>query len=172
MYVPLSHRVRLPHDLQMFSGWDYLGMAHTYKKLLAEDSQCREEWLHCTTLLDAASGPSLLRLGPLGVRSLAAVAHRDHGATVAASVLGSAPFLKFTGSFVGDLRSLREADVCGSASPPSTLGRLLAHALRPRPSCNADSSADGGTWVRLLRTQAERPSGSRLPALVKPVQAF
>lgn len=190
-------------------------MAHTYKKLLAEDAECRRCWSGVPqgssssspvggTLLLSASAPYALRLGPLRARSLQAVWTQDHGAWAAQRhVLARAPLLKFNGSFVGalkDLPGLRRADVAaealrdgssssgggkGSSSsgsgysdpvanlPPSTLRRLLAHALRWPGSDSGEANADAAgpppmTWDTLLAT-AEPPRTEALPALKAPV---
>jgi len=60
-----------PNMMHLFAGWDYLGMAHTYKKLIAEDAECRACWSSIDSSSSRSSSESsALALGNNGGNSI------------------------------------------------------------------------------------------------------
>ena len=165
-------------------GWDYLGMAHTYKKLLAEDAECRACWsgssnssngsssssssnANSTLLFDAAA-PYALRLGELKVRSLQAILRRDHGAgAVQRLVFARTPMLKFNGTFAGDLKDMPALRASAAAtSEENFLGSSSSSSSSSRGSSSSNDVTAStlafnlpSSTLRRLLVKALRPTG-------------
>jgi len=161
-------------------------MAHTYKKLLAEDAECRTCWsgssnssngssssssssssIANSTLLFDAAAPYALRLGELKVRSLQAILRRDHGAgAVQRLVFARTPMLKFNGTFAGDLKDMPALRASAAAtSEENFLGSSSSSSSSRGSSSSNDVTASTlafnlpSSTLRRLLVKALRPTG-------------